>query len=583
MTAAQPSSTVPAWRLAVIGLTGALAVGIGVALGSFLLGARTASLGSGASYVPASAPFYLELRLEPSEAQDASLRELLGRFPAIEGIDLDRPLYEQLGEAIDDAAGTQTELSWTEDVVTWFDGRVGLALLDIPAEAMAPTDLTVEPVVPSMVVLLGVEDRTAAEAAIGRLREEAGEGTTFTEQMHAGVSIQVADTADGFAYALTDDQLIFSPAADDIAAAIDAHASSDTTLSEAGSITRLTDALPADWLVFGIYDFTDVMAAAFEAPGAASPGVDALRELMEHQPLRGAIAVTAEGDRVAVETASDPPTGPFAVTNADRRLAEMVPADVLYYAEGGNLGGTLTAIIGPLKEAVAAAPDGQQQLEMIETALGGDIEELVEWMGDAATVIGWDGEQVWGGAIIVPTDAEAAADTMSQLATFASLASLDPSIGIRVEEREVDGGTIISIRWSDPNASGQPDPMDPTMGLAPSEIVVEWLVTEERVLLGVGDRFVERIDGQDAAGSLAQEPRYRDAVAELGGASNAGVTWLDVRGIVAAVEAAVGDADTMMGAEFEAIGEWLAPLDRFVSVSRVDGDVLVGRSALLVE
>ena len=66
MTAVQPSASVPAWRVAVIGLVGALAVGIGVALGGFLLANRTTPIGSGASYVPSTAPMYFEVRVEPT-------------------------------------------------------------------------------------------------------------------------------------------------------------------------------------------------------------------------------------------------------------------------------------------------------------------------------------------------------------------------------------------------------------------------------------------------------------------------------------------------------------------------------------
>ena len=54
-------------------------------LGSAVLQSRATLIGSGASYVPATAPIYVEVRLEPSEAQDAALREFLGHFPEIEG------------------------------------------------------------------------------------------------------------------------------------------------------------------------------------------------------------------------------------------------------------------------------------------------------------------------------------------------------------------------------------------------------------------------------------------------------------------------------------------------------------------
>src|SRR5262245_26515269 len=92
----QPTQPASPWRFAVIGVVAALAVGIGIVLGSAILATRSASIGSGASYVPATAPLYVEVRIEPSEAQDAALREFLGHFPEIEGIDLSQPLYGQL-------------------------------------------------------------------------------------------------------------------------------------------------------------------------------------------------------------------------------------------------------------------------------------------------------------------------------------------------------------------------------------------------------------------------------------------------------------------------------------------------------
>ena len=372
MTATQTSTAAPAWRVLVIGVVAALAVGIGVAVGAFLMGARVAAIGSGASYVPATAPIYFEVRLEPSEAQDAALREFLGRFPEIEGVDLDQPLYGQLTAMLDEmVAASGTDLSWSADVEPWFDGRVGVAMLEFPQAALDPTMTDPEMFgSPSVVVLVAITDPAAAQSSFDRILAESETEVTFTAQEHAGVTIQVDDSS-GMAYALTDDQLLFATSADDIVAALDAHASSSTTLSEAGSITALTDALPDEWLVFGLYDFTDVIASAFEGPAAASPGADVMRDLMAGQPLRGAMALTVDGDRVSLPMVSDAPTGALAVTNADRGLADEVPGDALYYAEGGNVGDALSGLVSTLKEAAATMPDAAGQLDMVEGALGG--------------------------------------------------------------------------------------------------------------------------------------------------------------------------------------------------------------------
>jgi hypothetical protein len=582
LTATQTTTSAPAWRAAVIGVVAVLAVGIGIAAGAFLMSTRDIAIGSGASYVPATAPVYLEVRVEPSEAQDAALREFLGHFPGIEGVDLSQPLYGQLTAMLDEeVAATDSDFSWSADIEPWFEGRVGFALLEFPDAALDPTMPEAEVFgSTSAVVLVAITDPAAAESSLERIITESGQPVTFTDQEHAGVTIHVDEDSTA-AYAVTDDQLLVATSADDIIAALDAHANSSTTLSEAGSITALTEGLPDEWLVYGIYDFTDVLASAFEGPAAASPGADVMRDLMANQSLRGAMALTVDGDRVRLPMASDVPTGAFTVTNADRGLADEVPGDALYYAEGGNVGESLSSLVRTLKEALATMPEGAGQLDMAEGALGGNLEELVEWIGDVATVGGFDGEQPWGGAIIVPTDMESARRTMDRLESFAGLATLDPSIGITVEQRDVGDVEITSLTWHDPNASTEPSE---AMPFAPPEVVIEWAVTDDRVFLGIGDRFVERALGQDAAGSLAETAGYSDAVADLGGSTNAGVTWIDLRGLRLAVEATLGAMDPSGMEMYETeVLPWLEPLDRFVSVVRVDGDVLLTDAVLLVD
>lgn len=581
---ARSTGTAPAWRIVVMGVVGILAVAIGVAAGTFLLTARTAAVGAGAAYVPAGAAIYAEIRLQPSDQQDAALRELLGHFPPIEGVDLDQPLHDQLTDRLDELlAGEGVEVSWSEDVAPWFDGRVAFALTEFPASAMTmPMDPMAVPEVPPTIVLLGVTDAAAAEASIDRFIAEAGDGAlNFTETQHAGVTIRVAKGSDAGAYALTEDQLLIGTDVDTVKVALDTHAGGTDTLAEVADMARLAAALPSDWLAFTTFDLTGMTAAAFAGDPTVSPEVVAAFEtLMEHQSLRAAIAVTASGDRLRIDAAADPPTGPLAVENAVRGLAAEVPADALYYSDAGNLGTTLAAVIEPIKELVASEPEGEEQLRLVEAALGADVEEFVSWIGDGAMVIGFDGSQPYGGMVIVPTDVEAAERRLGQLASVAGLGALDPSSGVTVTEEEVDGVTVTSIRWEDPNA--MPSPMLPV----PTGIVVEFAVTDARALIGIGDSFVERALGLVEADALASQARYTDAIAQVGGSDNAGVTWFDFSGTREAIEVVLGSMLPMVdpsGLYESEIKPWLEPLDRFVAVSRLEGDVLMQRAALIVE
>jgi hypothetical protein len=257
-----------------------------------------------------------------------------------------------------------------------------------------------------------------------------------------------------------------------------------------------------------------------------------------------------------------------------------VPADALYFSDGGNIGAALSAFIGAMTAAAAEDPAVAEQIETAEAALGADLEEMVSWIAEGAIVAGWDGSQPYAGLVLVPNDVNAAERRIGQLLTFAGLATMDPSSGITVDESEVAGATVTTIRWEDPNAM-------PTEGMPiPTGVAVQVTVTGDRAILGVGEGFVSRVLELDASDSLGANPRYTDAVADLGPTNNAGVSWLDLAGTREAIEAALDpmfeflDPDGLYAAE---IRPWLLPLDRAVSVSVLDGEVLVQHSALLID
>lgn len=578
----QSTAATSSWRVFVIGAVAVLAVAVGVVAGWFLLNARSAVAGSAAHYVPAGAPFFLQLRVEPSAQQDADLRELLGRFPPIEGIDLSRPLHEQLVARLDAAlADEAVDVRWETDVAPWFDGQLAVAVTEIRVEAMtSPGDDAGTMETPGVVIMLGVTHRAAAEAAIGRLLAAAGpEVGQLAEETHEGTAIYSSDRPEAGAYALTDDQLLLAENADPLRDALSTRAGAAATLADGDEIARLTAKLPFDWLAYGVYDFTELMAAAFRQGSAADPAMaEAFGRLMESQPLRAAFAVSVTGDRILADAVSQPPSGPFAVENAERGLAAQIPADALYYTEAGNIGRMLTAVIGPMKEAIAAEPEASEQLQTFETALGADVEELVDWIGDGAVVAGWNGSAPYLGALLVPTDADAAERRLGQLASFAALAAMDGTSGISVEETTVAGASLTTIRWSDPNGAAAAP-----FG-APSSVVVEYTVDDDRAIVGVGEGFVRAVLELDPPDSLAGVPRFAGLMDELGGTPSAGMAWWDLAGTVDVVEGALGPTlDALNGDEGVNLLSWLEPLDRVGGVSRLEDGLLVQRTVILFE
>jgi hypothetical protein len=383
------------------------------------------------------------------------------------------------------------------------------------------------------------------------------------------------------AYAVTDDAVLVAPDAATITSALDIHADPDAGLGATDQLQAAIDALPSDWLAFSAFDFSGIMAAGFAeaADGEEAAAVAAMQALLEHQPMRGAMAVTAQGDRLAIDGVSDAPTGPFAVENADRGLAAEVPADALYFVESGNIGEALGAVLDAVKQAAATDPDAAEQIAMAEAALGAELPELVAWIGDGAIAAGWDAAAPWAGAILVPSDVDEAERRLGQLATFAGLAGLDPSSGVTVTESDIAGETVTTIRWSGPEDAEE-------LGVPMADgIAVQYTVTEDRAIVGIGEAFVRRVLELDATDSLAADARYTATIDELGGTTNAGVTWFDLaaarEAMMAALEPMIGfiDPDGEIAADVE---PWLLPLDRMASVTVLDGDVLLQRAALFV-
>ena len=574
-TAGAPGA--PVWRATVIGLVALLAVAIAAALGAYLLSGRGGGMGAGASYVPADAPLYVELRLQPSADQDAAIRELLSRFPPIDGLDLDRPLIESVTTHLDEILATEgISVSWGEDVAPWFDGRIGLALTSGSFAVPSTTDPMTMPEAPPMLVMLGVTDSQAASAAIERMLAEAN-APGFARSEHAGVMV-FEGVDDLGAYAVTADQLLYAPTADGIRAALDAHASGET-LAGSGDMAGYASRLPDDWIMFGTYDFSNVMADALAQMGTESPEmVDAFETLVESQPMRAAYAVSATADGIAMDVLSEAPTGALAPVNGDRGLADEVPGDVVYFADGGNVGASLATLVESFKAGLAADPAMAEQIATAEAALGADLEELVSWIGDGAIFIGWDGSAPNAGLVLVPTDVAEARRRLGQIGSFARLAAMDSTSGITVGEHDVatDSGpvTVTTISWQVqlPEAAGALPPVP--------AVVIEYAVTDDRALIGFGDSFVRRLLELGESDSLAANPRFVDSVETLGGTSNVATVWVDFDVLQQTVESLIPDTG---GFYEESVRPWVSPLSRFVSVTRLEGAELETHALLVVE
>lgn len=561
-----------AWRTAAVAVVAVLAIGIGVAAGSFLLTSRV-PLGGAAAYVPASAPLYIELRVQPSDAQDAALRDVLARFGPIDGIDLDRPLHDQLVARLDRMLADEgVDASWSRDVAPWFDGHLAIAVTSLDP-AMVTGDESMKHAPPA-VLLLGVTDASAAQATIDRWLGLDG-GPAVTDTQHGGTTIHVVGGDEPGAFALAGDQVLLGTDEASIVAMLDAHAEPSSTLAQRAGIAEMAAALPSDWLAFATYDLSSIVTTALDEATGGDGSAGPLDALLQHQPLRGAVAITAGGDRIGLDVATDQPTGPFAVENGDRGLAANVPGSALYYSESVNLGAALGAILDEATSGASAEPATGSDEDMLGSALGSELADMLTWIDDAAFVIGVDEGTPYAGLVVVPTSTEAAQRQLSQLTSLAGLGAMDPGSGVTVTTEQVAGVEVTTLRLG----GGLPVPDAPID--VPPGLALQWAVTANRAFIGIGDSFVtDALTLADGA-SLADQARFADAVAELGGTSNAGLTWVDLDALADALPGLLGPMSPEIDGALDGF-EALAPLDRFISVSRIEGGLLVQRTALLL-
>lgn len=574
-TTQQPTtSTVDRWRILIIGVVVVLAVAIGAVLGSVLVARGGAALGRAAEYVPADAVMYVEARLDLPGAQRENLRAILERFPSA---DADAVLTEALAETLDDAlASGGAPFDYSTDIAPWFDGAVAMALLDYP---MTTDPMNVE--MPSMLALFGVRDPAAAGSLADKVRGELeAQGATFTSSEHDGTTIWALDvdpemmgmmSPAGFAYAATSDQLILGTSQADVAKALDAETSGDT-LAGRSDVSQLLGSLPEERVGTSVVNTGAMLEEMRAELDSLQPGMaELMTPYLDSAPSIEVASLQLAADAFLFDSVSDLPDGLFTPENGSRSLAESVPADAIFYADSTNIGAALEAFVSAVKTSLGSVPEGDaalEQLGQVESALGADLEELVSWIGSGAVTAGWDGEQVYVGMVLEATDPTAAERRLSQLRAFAELAALDPSSGITVQTDTVADVDVTTIRMPAGGGNGFGTPFAPAL---------QYAINGDRVLIGLGDRFVPEALSRNAADSLASSERFTTAIDRVGGQDNAAAMYLDLTGLRTAAESVMGGDPG-----YAEVRPNLEPFDYLASASRVSGGRIVSKSGLVL-
>jgi hypothetical protein len=570
----QRGPRISGWQLAVVGAVVALAAAIGLVLGFTVLAPRANPLGGAASYVPASTVMYFEARLDQSPAQAQALQAFVQRFPAVKA---DKPLLEIIGSAIDEGlAGSDSPITFADDVAPWFDGRVSMALLDYPVGAVSGGNTAL----PKTAVLFGVTDPSAAAAFTDKVRDAMGSaGTTLTSSQHAGVTIwsmdQGAADVTGLAFALADDELLVSNGSATIETLLDTHAGSQS-IAGRSELQQLAGHLPSDWTGFYAVDTSQMLEQLKSAMQQADPSMGSLLDgYLASVPTFSAGTIGFESDALVLDAASIMPAGQDAPANSRRDLAARVPADALLYADAGNVGASLEKLVTAVRQAAAAQPDdGQtaQMLDQAEAALGGDLGDFVSWISDGAVVAGMTDGTPYGGLVLDASDATTAAQRLGQLKSLLQLAAQSGGAQLSVTSDTVAGVEVNTITVQ----TGMSGDVMPTV----PQVVVQYAISDSTVLIGFGDQFVTRSLSLAAGASLADADRFTTAVDRFGGPDNTGVTFLDLAGLRKAIEASAG---TALPPEYSRdIKPNVEPLDYLISVTQADGNTVEAHAGIVV-
>jgi hypothetical protein len=428
---------------------------------------------------------------------------------------------------------------------------------------------------PSMLGLFGVRDAAGASELTETLRDElADEGASFTSSEHAGVTIWTLALDEpvssfgmpmagvGFAYAVTDDQLLLANGSDTIVAALDARAGE--SLAEWDEARGLLDALPEERSGVAIMNSAAMMAELRSELEAAEPAMaEMLEAYLAAVPPVSVGSLSFGEDAVLLDAAAGLPDGDLRPENSERRLAERLPGETLAFADGSRLGPALEQMLVAMKASLAAGPMSEQQLDeldQVETALGAELEEFVRWIGDGALAAGWDGDEPWFGAVLQADDPDAAARRLNQLGALAQLAAGEDGTSITVSTDSIGGVQVTSVDF------------------VAESMTFQYALDGELALLGVGEGFVEAALAQDAGSSLAESERFTSALDRFGGGDDSGTFFVDLAGVIDAVDSFVGTDDP----GYAEVRENLLPLDYLAGVTRVDGGRAVSRMGLVL-
>jgi hypothetical protein len=498
------------WRWAVVGLATVLVV---VLLGGayWLSQPKAGTPSTVALYAPSDTTVLVELRQDLPGDQHNLLAQFMSHFPGF----ADQAAFDtKVDETFESLfASSGGDVSWQNDIKPWFGGQVGLFTANLEPSPGTP---------PSMTVALTVKagQKSALETWLTPVTSSGWQQTTYEGQtLWSG---QFPDTSERLALTWSDEALLVSTRIEDLEKALDARADRSPGLADDQYYLQQLAPLHADRLGTFYFDgrvlaqqMRDQLDGTLGIPGTSDVMIDAIA-------VRVLGEIRAEGDHVSVTTRMERAANsslPPLPANRSTNLAELAPRDALVYAEVRDVGQTIGFYIEELLLPLASA-GAPVDLTAIQQMLGVAPQDFFDFVVDASfSVSGSMLAPEYG--LVATVDDEAIATSRVNKIVSLFRAAMQFGGGVTFDEEQHGAATITVITMGG-GFEGAP------------ETSVALSVTGGRLLVGTHDFVIATLDATRDQ-SLAVRPEYQAALA-AGGASNAGVVFVDVGAAIAAYE-----------------------------------------------
>jgi uncharacterized protein DUF3352 len=554
--AKRPSRT----RWAVAGLIALIVVALSGAGLYALVGASNNS--AVASWAPSDSIAYFEVRGDLPGDQRQNLGRFLAHFPGFaDQSTLETKLDETLDRLVDKASNGKH--NWSKEIKPWFGGQVGVSMSTFPRMSSGASGPSAGP------QFLLVASQKDPAAAIGWLKSLST--NTGSDQAYKGVTLTVYPDVNGtaIAAAATGGVLLVGDDAS-VKAAVDRNGKDG--LADSKAFSSAMSSLSDDQVTRTYVDLKAYFGALHDMT-SASGGTAMDQSLLDQLPSWFAAGGRFESDALTSEAVAPVVADAPKVADSESLLAKHVPSSTLALVEVHDTGKLLKYQLDLLRKGSMA--DAFKQIDQAAAVMGG-LDKLVGWVDDLGVVVTSDGATPGGGLVIVPTDVDQATAIATQVRNLVALAG--GSSGVVIRDEPYGSGTITTFDIGDASKLNSGSMMVPTLPFT-GHVEISYTIQNGLVIVGAGPAWVKSIVDVKAGSSLADQARYREAMARVG-ATNASSFFVDITGIRKLVEPIIAKEG---GSNYATdIKPYVEPFDVLASASRTSDGKTVARYIVTV-